>query len=47
MLVTLEKLVIYIYTQETRKLEFEKWAKIPHHGQNLILYQVTSSEFTT
>ena len=21
----------------TRKLEFEKWVKIPHHGQNLIL----------
>ena len=32
------KIVNFTYTQQTRKLEFEKWAKIPHHGQNLILW---------
>ena len=34
-------------TEETRKLEFEKWAKISHLGQNLILQQIASLEFTT
>ena len=31
------KIVDFAYPQETRKLEFEKWAKISHSGQNLIL----------
>ena len=32
----IRKIVNFTYTQETRKLEFEKWAKIPHLGQNLV-----------
>ena len=31
----------------TRKLVFEKLAKIPNRRQNVILQQLTSSEFTT
>ena len=31
------KIVNFTCSQETRKLEFEKWAKIPHRRQNQIL----------
>ena len=41
------KNVNFTCTQETRKLEFEEWEKIPHGGQNLILQQITSFEFTS
>ena len=41
------KNVNFTCTQETRKLEFEEWENIPHGGQNLILQQITSFEFTS
>ena len=43
----IRKIVNFTQTEETRKLEFEKWAKISHLGQNLILRQIASLEFTT
>ena len=35
-------LLISFMENITRKLEFEKWTKIPNRGQNIILYQLTS-----
>ena len=43
----IKKNVNFTYTPVTRKLEFGKWEKIPHGGQNLILPQITSFEFTS
>ena len=43
----IRKIVNFTQTEETRKLEFEKQAKISHLGQNLILQQIASLEFTT
>ena len=43
----IRKIVNFTQTEETRKLEFEKWAKISHLGQNLILQQIASLELTT